>query len=216
MNLSNVVPSVSGPKRPQDRVSVSEMCKDFTECLTNKVLSSSFLLLLLSSPPPPLLSFSFPSFSSTPSSPPLLERLISLQVGFKGFGIPNERLGTRIEFTYQGEQYKLGHGERVHILIVITVIVICIVGGVYLKHCAVCDKRLWIPVVSGWALVMVRWPVLTGMALMEQLVSLLPLPCHLKSWFSVKCLGYIFEITSHNLTAAIIIISSCSLSVHYM
>ena len=32
-----MVPSVSGPKRPHDRVSVSVMKQDFQECLTNKV-----------------------------------------------------------------------------------------------------------------------------------------------------------------------------------
>ncbi|CAD0207117.1 unnamed protein product [Chrysodeixis includens] len=37
LDLSTVVTSVSGPKRPQDRVSVSVMKKDFQECLTNKV-----------------------------------------------------------------------------------------------------------------------------------------------------------------------------------
>uniref|UniRef100_S4PXJ9 aconitate hydratase n=4 Tax=Pararge aegeria TaxID=116150 RepID=S4PXJ9_9NEOP len=37
LDLSTVVTSVSGPKRPQDRVSVSVMKKDFSECLTNKV-----------------------------------------------------------------------------------------------------------------------------------------------------------------------------------
>ncbi|KAF9794527.1 hypothetical protein SFRURICE_011817 [Spodoptera frugiperda] len=37
LDLSTVVTSVSGPKRPQDRVSVSIMKKDFQECLTNKV-----------------------------------------------------------------------------------------------------------------------------------------------------------------------------------
>ncbi|XP_063836172.1 cytoplasmic aconitate hydratase-like [Ostrinia nubilalis] len=37
LNLETVVTSVSGPKRPQDRVSVSVMKKDFQECLTNKV-----------------------------------------------------------------------------------------------------------------------------------------------------------------------------------
>ncbi|XP_050360030.1 cytoplasmic aconitate hydratase-like [Nymphalis io] len=37
LDLSTVVTSVSGPKRPQDRVSVSVMKKDFNECLTNKV-----------------------------------------------------------------------------------------------------------------------------------------------------------------------------------
>ncbi|XP_072946717.1 cytoplasmic aconitate hydratase-like [Epargyreus clarus] len=37
LDLATVVTSVSGPKRPQDRVSVSDMKKDFEECLVNKV-----------------------------------------------------------------------------------------------------------------------------------------------------------------------------------
>ncbi|XP_063371963.1 cytoplasmic aconitate hydratase-like [Cydia amplana] len=37
LDLATVVTSVSGPKRPQDRVSVSNMKKDFQECLSNKV-----------------------------------------------------------------------------------------------------------------------------------------------------------------------------------
>nr|XP_018896839.1 PREDICTED: cytoplasmic aconitate hydratase-like [Bemisia tabaci] len=37
LDLSTVVSSVSGPKRPHDRVSVSDMKQDFLSCLTNKV-----------------------------------------------------------------------------------------------------------------------------------------------------------------------------------
>ena len=37
MDLADVVPSVSGPKRPHDRVSVSSMQEDFRYCLGNKV-----------------------------------------------------------------------------------------------------------------------------------------------------------------------------------
>lgn len=37
LDLSTIVTSVSGPKRPHDRVSVSEMHTDFRQCLTNKV-----------------------------------------------------------------------------------------------------------------------------------------------------------------------------------
>ena len=37
LDLSTVTPSVSGPKRPHDRVSVSVMKQDFTDCLNNKV-----------------------------------------------------------------------------------------------------------------------------------------------------------------------------------
>ena len=37
LDLSTVVSSVSGPKRPHDRVSVSEFKEDFEKCLVNKV-----------------------------------------------------------------------------------------------------------------------------------------------------------------------------------
>ena len=37
LDLSTVVPSLSGPKRPHDRVSVSDMKQDFQSCLDNKV-----------------------------------------------------------------------------------------------------------------------------------------------------------------------------------
>lgn len=37
LDLGTVVPSLSGPKRPHDRVSVSEMKEDFQKCLDNKV-----------------------------------------------------------------------------------------------------------------------------------------------------------------------------------
>lgn len=37
LDLGDVVPSISGPKRPHDRVSVTEAKIDFQSCLTNKV-----------------------------------------------------------------------------------------------------------------------------------------------------------------------------------
>lgn len=37
LDLATVVSSVSGPKRPNDRVTVSDMKNDFRLCLTNKV-----------------------------------------------------------------------------------------------------------------------------------------------------------------------------------
>ena len=36
LDLSTVVPSLSGPKRPHDRVSLSEMKEDFQKCLDSK------------------------------------------------------------------------------------------------------------------------------------------------------------------------------------
>ena len=40
LDLSTVVSSVSGPKRPHDRVSVTEMKTDFNSCLRSKVRAS--------------------------------------------------------------------------------------------------------------------------------------------------------------------------------
>lgn len=37
LDLGTVVSSVSGPKRPHDRISVTDMKADFKKCLTNKV-----------------------------------------------------------------------------------------------------------------------------------------------------------------------------------
>ena len=44
INLNSIVASVSGPKRPQDRVAITDMKSDFQACLNEKV---SYLLLLL-------------------------------------------------------------------------------------------------------------------------------------------------------------------------
>lgn len=38
LDLSTVTSSLSGPKRPHDRVPVSQMKQDFAECLVNKVM----------------------------------------------------------------------------------------------------------------------------------------------------------------------------------
>jgi aconitate hydratase len=60
LDLGSITPSVSGPKRPHDRVPVSEMKQDFQQCLTNKI-------------------------------------------GFKGFGIPSDKLNTRVPFIFDGK-----------------------------------------------------------------------------------------------------------------
>lgn len=46
INLSSMVPHVSGPKRPQDRVAVSSMKEDFQSCLNEKVLPAVRMLLM--------------------------------------------------------------------------------------------------------------------------------------------------------------------------
>lgn len=37
LDLATVVPSLSGPKRPHDRVDAAKMKEDFLQCLSNKV-----------------------------------------------------------------------------------------------------------------------------------------------------------------------------------
>ena len=60
LNLSSVEPCISGPKRPHDRVPVSEVKKDFQACIPNKA-------------------------------------------GFKGFGIPADKVNLKQSFKYNGE-----------------------------------------------------------------------------------------------------------------
>jgi len=70
LDLGTVVPCCSGPKRPHDRVPVTEMPADFTTCLSNKV-------------------------------------------GFKGFGIAEDKLKTEVPFVFDGKDYTLTHGSVV-------------------------------------------------------------------------------------------------------
>ncbi|KAK0055795.1 cytoplasmic aconitate hydratase-like isoform X1 [Biomphalaria pfeifferi] len=44
LDLSTVVPCCSGPKRPHDKVAVSEMKDDFNKCLTNKIGFKGFAI----------------------------------------------------------------------------------------------------------------------------------------------------------------------------
>lgn len=59
LDLSTVDPCISGPKRPHDRVPLTDVKRDFTACVPNKV-------------------------------------------GFKGFGIPADKVGMQQSFTYNG------------------------------------------------------------------------------------------------------------------
>ncbi len=44
LDLSTVDPCISGPKRPQDRVPLAEMIKDFTASVPNKVGFKGFCI----------------------------------------------------------------------------------------------------------------------------------------------------------------------------
>lgn len=45
LDLATVVSSISGPKRPHDRVAVSDMKADFKSCLNSKVRFYRFVLV---------------------------------------------------------------------------------------------------------------------------------------------------------------------------
>jgi len=47
LDLSTIVPCCSGPKRPHDRVAISDMKTDFTQCLSNKPGFKVSLIILL-------------------------------------------------------------------------------------------------------------------------------------------------------------------------
>ena len=70
LDLSKVEPCISGPKRPHDRVPLSNVKKDFTDCVPNKM-------------------------------------------GFKGFGVPAEKVNLTHSFKYNGEEHQLKHGSVV-------------------------------------------------------------------------------------------------------
>jgi aconitate hydratase len=70
LDLNTVEPCLSGPKRPHDRVPVSQMKKDFNECIPNKA-------------------------------------------GFKGFGVPADKVNLKHSITYGGEKHDLKHGSVV-------------------------------------------------------------------------------------------------------
>jgi len=70
LNLDDVKPCVSGPKRPHDRVEVAKMQEDFKECLT-------------------------------------------APVGFKGFNIAEDKLGSTSSFLYEEKEYTIKHGSIV-------------------------------------------------------------------------------------------------------
>merc|ERR1719309_120175 len=68
LDLGDVVSSLSGPKRPHDRVPVTSMKEDFLGCLEAKV-------------------------------------------GFKGFGIAQDKLSTTVPFVFDNREYVLRHGS---------------------------------------------------------------------------------------------------------
>ena len=70
MDLSTVEPCISGPKRPHDRIVLSEVKKDFTDCVPNKP-------------------------------------------GFKGFGVPQEKVNMKHKFKVDGKEHTLQHGSVV-------------------------------------------------------------------------------------------------------
>jgi aconitate hydratase len=69
-DLSSLVPTCAGPKRPQDRVPVHSLKEEFIKALPTKL-------------------------------------------GFKGFGVKEENLNKKVEFTFNDAKYELEHGSIV-------------------------------------------------------------------------------------------------------
>lgn len=102
---------MSGPKRPHDRVAVTDMKKDFQDCLNNKVGGVRYK-----------------SYHT---------HFINLiQVGFKGFAIPADKQSTRVPFTYKGKQYELSHGK----IFCIVAILISSLGSVVISAVTSCTN----------------------------------------------------------------------------
>ena len=70
LDLSTVKACLAGPKRPHDRVELTNMKTDFTNSLSNPV-------------------------------------------GFKGYGIAQDKLESTAKFTFEGQDYELSHGSVV-------------------------------------------------------------------------------------------------------
>lgn len=96
LDLNTVVPCCSGPKRPQDRIPVSDMKIDFETCLGAKVDTIE--------------NSNFNVFLTRINQIFLLPHL---QQGFKGFQLPAERHSTVVPFQFNGNEYNLSHGSVV-------------------------------------------------------------------------------------------------------
>lgn len=70
LDLGSVQPCISGPKRPHDRVPISEQKQEWSKILTNKT-------------------------------------------GFKGYGLKPEQTKVSADFTFEGKNYTLNHGDVV-------------------------------------------------------------------------------------------------------
>lgn len=102
LDLGAVVPCCSGPKRPQDRIPVSDMKEDFESCLGAKVGND---------PPHQEGSHMWAQEDTPPLS--LCPPLLCSQQGFKGFQVAAEQHAAAVPFHFGGGQYTLGHGSVV-------------------------------------------------------------------------------------------------------
>lgn len=86
LDLGSIVPCVSGPKRPHDRVDLDKLHSEFKEGLGAKI---SFKVSL---------------------APVFPEKII---VMFQGFGLKPEELEKTVKFTVDGQETTLSHGSVV-------------------------------------------------------------------------------------------------------
>ncbi len=139
LDLGMVVPCCSGPKRPHDRVSVSDMKSDFQACLSNKVgfkVSGAARKVTVSGAQvtrPGFRSMAFISLGSrlklTRLQDPVEDcwgiqqwglgpnvstaDLVYMAFAFQGFGLKEAALGSSVPFQFDGADYTLSHGSVV-------------------------------------------------------------------------------------------------------
>ncbi|PKA60141.1 Aconitate hydratase 2, mitochondrial [Apostasia shenzhenica] len=104
LNLEDVEPCVSGPKRPHDRVALKEMKVDWQSCLDNKTgFKVRFLVYHL------YVHYVSIRYASNVNYLGLCSAVLSKE----GFAIPKESQNKVVDFTFKGEPSQIKHGDVV-------------------------------------------------------------------------------------------------------
>ncbi|EPQ12818.1 Iron-responsive element-binding protein 2 [Myotis brandtii] len=131
IDLNSIVATVSGPKRPQDRVAVTEMKSDFRACLSEKVGFRGFQIAAEKQSDAVSLHYEGSDYrlshgavvvaavtSCTNNCNPSVmlaagRRRLVLRHSFRGFQIAAEKQSDAVSLHYEGSDYRLSHGAVV-------------------------------------------------------------------------------------------------------
>ncbi|GAA4433274.1 aconitate hydratase AcnA [Georgenia halophila] len=115
LDLSTVVPSIAGPKRPQDRVAVSEAKQAFREVLTDYAEDSHIEASHTIVDEASMDSFpasDVPSYMSEPHQTPEDLAADAPHHSKRGDG-ESQRINRKVPVTYDGQEFELDHGAVV-------------------------------------------------------------------------------------------------------